>query len=829
MEGGSSGWVLQDDTDFTRHLQIRSGILKDEPQLTVPSAPLKPTSPAQPHSQISEMFLKCKDCPFLTISHERFDKHQTEEHQEYRPHLINCPGCSNSFATRTSLDAHLVNDHKVDSEEIVEILNIVDPPAPTKSRIYIKSVDVLRNPSFSDRPEPNEDNFPPQPVFESSPLGLQMPIDLVDLCDLTHEEECFNSVTAPTSNTVTGLRQKIYLKNVNELQQQQTHLFSSEFDQFQAMAFQPQISFPIPTPTPPPLTPVLVPSPQLPPEDQTDQLPLISFSPEQQLQDYPAPKNKIYIRNVQTLIRPEVQELVTDDAPAPASSYRHLSSINMELEEVQSLPPQRNDIVVLDDFHEEIRQEGGVELHHQEADLFEVAPVVPNSPLSDCVDECAASEALKVITEIQSFGGEQAGNAFMGLFLATSLNNTACDSDSAFHYKNLEEELPLQMVQGISSGGQGEGELASRMDGIELDTGEGDERITLVQPKNDAMALGSRQEASFVDTVISLADESEGEENHSGIQQAIPLPQMPRIYVSNYLSETPPSVPAISNRSQKPRGRPRGGRNYAADGTSSFAFPCSTPGCPRRFREEANLIYHQRCHDPENQRAICPECDQKQFANWTLLHSHLWRQHSIDMELYSCTLCNFKTPCLSSLRNTHEKTHSAKKDFQCESCPSAFKNRKQLKNHRRHHRLSKVKKSEESVKKWICTTCYEAFEKSTLLKKHVRQAHHRPEAAEKEELKLEIGKIFKCDQCPYETMHRNSAKRHRMVHNGEKKYKCPACEYSCIQSNSFRAHLLKIHPEQAIDLIFKCPHCPFTTINKVQLGLHLKSKHEGQG
>lgn len=299
--------------------------------------------------------------------------------------------------------------------------------------------------------------------------------------------------------------------------------------------------------------------------------------------------------------------------------------------------------------------------------------------------------------------------------------------------------------------------------------------------------------------VIYLPDDTELDFGTPAPPETIVLPQMPRIYVSNNLTEIPHSIslppppnPTIlpSEETKRSRGRPAGGRNYGKE-ANNFPFACPEPNCPRRFRLEANLEYHKKCHDPEKSGGIvCPECNAKDMNKWNVLHTHLWRQHAIDMELYACQLCAFKTPCLSSLNNIHVKIHAEEKNFKCELCASAFKNRKQLKTHRmRKHRVSleKEKSAEESSN---------SNGKNNQEQKKITRVHPKvlKEARNPIITKDSTGTTTKqngkivltCEYCPYVTAYRNSARRHRMIHEGATKYQCKFCEYACIQSNSFR-------------------------------------------
>lgn len=109
---------------------------------------------------------KCKHCPFITISSANLtshsDAHRETSLEETPPHLLSCPGCSNTFRAKKSLEVHLINDHQIleaELDNIVEFANLLSqtksPPnsnrstpktRPSCSRIFIKSVDVLRNP-----------------------------------------------------------------------------------------------------------------------------------------------------------------------------------------------------------------------------------------------------------------------------------------------------------------------------------------------------------------------------------------------------------------------------------------------------------------------------------------------------------------------------------------------------------------------------------------------------------------------------------------------------------------------------------------------------------
>lgn len=97
------------------------------------------------------------------------------------------------------------------------------------------------------------------------------------------------------------------------------------------------------------------------------------------------------------------------------------------------------------------------------------------------------------------------------------------------------------------------------------------------------------------------------------------------------------------------------------------------------MQNEENIKYHRRCH--EGQLYNCPECC-KDCRNWISLSSHLWQKHKIDMELFKCDLCSYRTPSYSRLTSIHRGIHGTAKPFLCDICGKGFKTVKQMRNHK---------------------------------------------------------------------------------------------------------------------------------------------------
>ncbi|XP_058065928.1 uncharacterized protein LOC131215554 [Anopheles bellator] len=337
----------------------------------------------------------------------------------------------------------------------------------------------------------------------------------------------------------------------------------------------------------------------------------------------------------------------------------------------------------------------------------------------------------------------------------------------------------------------------------------------------------------------------------------------------------------------RPRGRPKGAKQtgitklrklYTNLTPNEEGYSCDQTDCGARFRQQDCLDYHRKCHagDAPNGN-VCPECGSHEFRNWTTLHTHLWRQHGIDMELHACQLCSFKTPVLARLLNTHMLIHSDERNFKCGVCAKAFKNNKQLRNHRRSHRdpssvalgddegtdsgaekppkkrskksvSTGASESQQALSQVKCVNCPQLFTSPRQLRLHVEAKHPATVAPNatgkyrcticgllfetryqlnKHSAKHSEEKRFKCDHCEYTTNEHNAFRRHKMRHNtkGAHLYQCSHCDYTCIQSTTYRRHLERSHEELASSLLYKCAMCAFVSISESKYQAH-QAKHD---
>lgn len=259
---------------------------------------------------------------------------------------------------------------------------------------------------------------------------------------------------------------------------------------------------------------------------------------------------------------------------------------------------------------------------------------------------------------------------------------------------------------------------------------------------------------------------------------------------------------------------------------------CSMSSCKVRLEDLNKLEYHQASHTKEG--FMCLECSEL-FAFWKPLTSHLWRVHKIDMELYSCDKCDYKTFSLSKLNNIHKLIHGDVKAFVCDICQKAFKNTKQLRNHKITH------KQKTNKLLFICEICLKNFAYRRQLKVHMDVVHKKIKpylcnycgykGSSRSSLKMHIRqhtgeRPFACDTCPYTTSDHNSLRRHKLRHTGHKPYKCPHCSYACIQSSTYKVHLKTKHPGLEKDLMFTCDICQFRSVNKDIFTSHMVTVHK---
>nr|XP_037284660.1 transcription factor E4F1-like isoform X1 [Rhipicephalus microplus] len=280
-------------------------------------------------------------------------------------------------------------------------------------------------------------------------------------------------------------------------------------------------------------------------------------------------------------------------------------------------------------------------------------------------------------------------------------------------------------------------------------------------------------------------------------------------------------------------------RRPKKDNAAERQYRCGERSCGYRFRTETSLEYHGRCHTPAGPRPYCcPECGE-QRDHWRSLAMHLWRSHTMDLDLHRCVQCEYRTFSAFKLEN-HARIHSEERDFTCAQCGKGFKQLSQLRNHHVVHLDRKNTPHKRWYSQQTCELCQRTFSDSKCLRKHHQAVHGKVKpyvcphcghsSARKAMLQLHLRqhtgeKPFSCQICDYRTGDHNSLRRHKMRHSGTKPYKCPHCPYACIQAISYKMHMKNKHP--GLDGLYACSLCNFRSVSKENYTNHMSDHKRG--
>jgi len=224
-------------------------------------------------------------------------------------------------------------------------------------------------------------------------------------------------------------------------------------------------------------------------------------------------------------------------------------------------------------------------------------------------------------------------------------------------------------------------------------------------------------------------------------------------------------------------------------------------------KDESDLII---CYEPLDENDVDSEESLmgesfKLLESFFLSYPDLLKEAMLDLEnqqkpkvyktyLRKCRICQRAFKNQKDL-DDHKQLHfQMDRSFRCKTCRKLFFDIRNLKNHEKIHVRENSK----------CKVCLKEFRVKKYLDQHMVQ-HHKPSKQENQDVLSRGSSAYPCQQCGKVFRSKAKLDDHDTIHSGFKPYNCNLCGKAFLAQESLKQHMVN-HKEEVIKL-YNCEYC----------------------